>query len=403
MSNNYNYQCKFCWMRFTNALYLKDHLATHSNDCNFQCNKCSRTFKTLGEMRFHHKQVHEKYAHRINPANRNVQNTMRNYVKYDGNLPKLIPRSNGNDRKYEGKSPAINEKSESSSEAEEKSQVTNKIDESPPKLIEIEESSSEIEENSSRTDEESLNMTISIDPADISAQSPPNSSPPVVKQEEPTLSNKERRNARAKCTICDFEVSRFSNLKKHMDRHTQGKEIDCTKCEMKFVWLGALKSHMIKVHGGSDDGIADSSEKSFGSSEGSSRKREKIDDFFMKTSKLEENNQKITERLSSTRSLRSSKRTNSNDTDSDGSKRLKTEKTENMTMSRCESLSGDEKSAFEDLLMEIEVKSEKSTKIPLKIQPAKNYLYECVPCCLGFDKNDQLWEHLFDKREFEIN
>lgn len=48
-----------------------------------------------------------------------------------------------------------------------------------------------------------------------------------------------------KCKICGYAVSRPKFLELHLQTHTNHKPYSCDKCDKKFIWKGALKSHVI--------------------------------------------------------------------------------------------------------------------------------------------------------------
>jgi Zinc finger, C2H2 type len=48
-----------------------------------------------------------------------------------------------------------------------------------------------------------------------------------------------------KCHICSYVVSRPKFLQLHLQTHTDSKPFSCDKCDKRFIWKGALKSHLI--------------------------------------------------------------------------------------------------------------------------------------------------------------
>lgn len=51
-----------------------------------------------------------------------------------------------------------------------------------------------------------------------------------------------------KCNICNYTVSRPKFLDNHMQTHSGAKPFSCDHCDKKFIWKGALKSHLIHNH-----------------------------------------------------------------------------------------------------------------------------------------------------------
>lgn len=51
-----------------------------------------------------------------------------------------------------------------------------------------------------------------------------------------------------KCKICNYTVSRPKFLEYHLQTHSETKPFSCDHCDKKFIWKGALKSHLLHNH-----------------------------------------------------------------------------------------------------------------------------------------------------------
>jgi hypothetical protein len=51
-----------------------------------------------------------------------------------------------------------------------------------------------------------------------------------------------------KCHICGYAVSRPKFLKLHLQTHTDSKPFSCDLCDKRFIWKGAIKSHILTNH-----------------------------------------------------------------------------------------------------------------------------------------------------------
>lgn len=51
-----------------------------------------------------------------------------------------------------------------------------------------------------------------------------------------------------KCNICNYTVSRPKFLDNHIQTHSGVKPFSCDHCDKKFIWKGALKSHLLHNH-----------------------------------------------------------------------------------------------------------------------------------------------------------
>ncbi|KAG5668958.1 hypothetical protein PVAND_016864 [Polypedilum vanderplanki] len=184
----------------------------------------------------------------------------------------------------------------------------------------------------------------------------------MPKDSETQKSSSNFNNKPIKCSICHFVIRHGRNFKKHMQRHKQSnRKCPVKNCGMKFTWVQALKLHMKEKHGQNQ----------------------------LKSEKIESPTLRV--------SARSKVMKYTEDEDENIDESWEDDETEHFEQDQ--SLLEEMPSDNQDTKLKISscYSLTDNSEIKPKEEEKKSYRYECGECNIGYDDNDELWKHLFEK------